>query len=204
MKMPPERDGIPEPVIGRQVFVGGVVLEREAPDRAEHASTGDLDREQSGQRRDERREAQHVIDGCDAAGAGSGRDDVAAAVDVDGERLLDEHVPAGSEGPDGEGGVGPRGCGDDDDVDVAIGEEPVEVGRDRGRWVVGGEADGEVLPTCRRRPPARRWELGDGVGEERAERAAPEQSEPMRRAVASAHARVRSRSATPMLLSAMP
>ena len=149
--------GIPEPVVGGEVFVGGVVLEREAPDRAEHALAGDLDREQLGQRRDEWREAQQVIDGDDAPGLSGGLGDAAAAVDVDGERLLDEHVPPGSEGLDGEGGVRPRGCGDDDDVDVAIGEEPVEVGL-RSR-PTGGRRRGERRgpAACRRRRPARRW-----------------------------------------------
>ena len=46
---------------------------------------------------------------------------------------------------DGEGGVGPRGCGDDDDVDVGIGEDAVEVGGDRRRG--GGRRRG-----ARRRP----------------------------------------------------
>ena len=85
-----------------------------------------------------------------------GRGDAVAAVDVDGERLLDEHVPPGSQSLDGEGGVRPRGCGDDDDVDVAIGEEPVEVGR-RSR-PTGGRRRGERRgrASCRRRRPARR------------------------------------------------
>ena len=145
-----------------------------------------------------------MVDGDHSPGLGRRLGDAAAAVDVDRERLLDEHVPPGSEGLNGERGVRPRGCGDDDHVDVAIGEEPVEVRFDRGRRVAGGEAHGEVLLRVGDAGQLGGRELGDGTGEKRAERPAPEESEPVRRTFTRAHVRVRSRSAAPMLLSAMP
>ncbi len=129
---------------------------------------------------------------------------MAAAVEVDRERLLDKHVPPGPEGLDCERGVRPRGCGDDDDVDVLIGEQPIEIGFDGGRRVGGGEANGEVGLSIGDGGQLDGRELGDGIGEERAERPTPEEPEPVGGAVPSAHVRVRSRSAAPMLLSAMP
>ena len=152
----PRARRVPEPMPGRQAVIGRVVLEREPADRPEHALAPGFHGQQPVEDQHERGEPEHVIDGNDAVVGASRVSDAATAGDVDRQGLLDEDVASGVERLDGEIGVGPRRCGDHDDIDT----ETLTTGcRGRSqdeRPVSGRRAAGPVRGLCPRLPRAAR------------------------------------------------
>ena len=162
---------VPEPVVGVEVLVAGVVLEAEAPHRAEQGAA------QPAQRAQQRVVAEHVVDDQDPAGALDGRDQVPRVGVVEGERLLAEHVLAGLERRLRDLGVTGRRRGHDDGVDVVVGEQ---VAPRRPRTGHRGPAPGPRAAAGRESATARRATVGQrggGRGEEGGEATRPDQPE---------------------------
>lgn len=183
--------GVPEPVAGAQVLVGGVVLEGEAHQRVqqpflaqppEHPQDGVV--------------AQDVVDDEDAGGAFGLGLHPQGVLQRHGQRLLAEHVPARAQ----RRRRVPRGwpgSGDRHDVHPAQARQRRGVGGDGGA-VPPREGGGTVTVGVGAGHDAYAGQVGHGVQQVGAERAAAGQAQTER-----GHS-ARSRRATPMWASAMP
>jgi hypothetical protein len=77
-----------------------------------------------------REEAHDVRDHEDRVARGIRRHDRRRTLEIEGDGLLEQHVPAGAERANGELGMGGRGRADGDDADFGVGEHVVELGHD--------------------------------------------------------------------------
>jgi hypothetical protein len=182
---------VPEPVLGRQVLVARVVLEREALHRAEQLVTKD------DQRLEDRVVAQDVVDDQGAAVPACRVDDLPGPVHGRRERLLAEDVPPCGQGRQRDGGMGRRGCRHDDGVDFAVVDERRPVAR-RLRAVTGGQPGRARSVRVGDRTERDLRQVGRHRSDEPAEAARSDQTQPERRR------HVCSSLATPIRESAMP